>query len=259
MAEVIAAVEQEYRKLGRLVLEREFGDYYRLTRSCAPAKARRRCPPPARSGSGKCADSTATANKLVPQLTEARIVAATTGGMAMHQHEPDEHRDSFRPKAARIDDELSGQFGQAAAAGRTDALGVDGVLGLQRTAGNAGVTSILEEERSPVHDVVKSGGRPLDTEVRTDMEARLGHDFSDVRVHDDSAAQASATAVNAHAYTVGPNIVFQRDRYDPSSHGGQDHAGPRADPRDSAAQRAGRWKLGAGRDQGVRPVRSVRA
>jgi SpoVK/Ycf46/Vps4 family AAA+-type ATPase len=32
MAEVIAAVEQEYRKLGRLVLEREFGDYYRLTR-----------------------------------------------------------------------------------------------------------------------------------------------------------------------------------------------------------------------------------
>jgi hypothetical protein len=139
----------------------------------------------------------------------------------MHQHEPDEHRDPFRPKAARIDDELTGQFGPAAAAGRTDALGVDGILGLQRTAGNAGVASLLEEERSPVHDVVKSGGRPLDTEVRTDMEARLGHDFSDVRVHDDSAAQASATAVNAHAYTVGPNIVFQRDRYDPSSQEGK--------------------------------------
>ena len=49
------------------------------------------------------------------------------------------------------------------------------------------------------------------------MEGRLGHDFSDVRVHDDSAAAASATAVNAHAYTVGSNVVFQRDKYDPSS------------------------------------------
>ncbi len=32
MTQVIAAVEQEYRKLGRLVLEREFGHYYPLTR-----------------------------------------------------------------------------------------------------------------------------------------------------------------------------------------------------------------------------------
>jgi hypothetical protein len=76
---------------------------------------------------------------------------------------------------------------------------------------------MLEEERSPVHDVVNSSGRPLDAGVRTDMEQRLGHDFGDVRVHDDSAAAASAQAVNAHAYTVGSNIVFQRDRYDPGS------------------------------------------
>jgi SpoVK/Ycf46/Vps4 family AAA+-type ATPase len=32
MAQLIAAVEQEYRKMGRLVLEREFGHYYPLTR-----------------------------------------------------------------------------------------------------------------------------------------------------------------------------------------------------------------------------------
>jgi hypothetical protein len=53
------------------------------------------------------------------------------------------------------------------------------------------------------------------------MESRLGHDFSDVRVHDDSAASSSAKAVNAHAYTVGSNVVFQRDRYDPGSHEGK--------------------------------------
>jgi hypothetical protein len=49
------------------------------------------------------------------------------------------------------------------------------------------------------------------------MESRLGHDFGDVRVHTGSRAHDSAQAVNAHAYTVGSNIVFQRDKYDPSS------------------------------------------
>jgi hypothetical protein len=135
----------------------------------------------------------------------------------MHEHTYDERIDTMRPKASRIDEEVGSHAGKAAAAGRTDALGADDILGLQRSVGNAGVTSMLEEERSPVHDVISSGGRPLEPEVRTDMEGRMGHDFSDVRVHDDSAAASSAQAVNAHAYTVGSNIVFQRDKYDPSS------------------------------------------
>ena len=56
-------------------------------------------------------------------------------------------------------------------------------------------------ERSPVHDVVSSGGSPLDEEVRTDMEGRMGQDFSDVRVHTGDAADTSARSVSAHAYT----------------------------------------------------------
>ena len=135
----------------------------------------------------------------------------------MHKHSADEDRDTLRPKAARLEEDLPDHYGRAAAAGRTDVLGADGLLGLQRVAGNSGVSSMLEEERSPVHDVINSSGRPLDPSVRTDMEQRLGHDFSDVRVHDDSPAAASAQAVNAHAYTVGSNIVFQRDRYNPES------------------------------------------
>jgi Domain of unknown function (DUF4157) len=135
----------------------------------------------------------------------------------MHEHVMDERRDPFRPKGSRIDDELQDHLGRAAGAGRTDVLGPEGVLGLQRVAGNAGVTALMEEERSPVHDVVSSGGRPLEPDVKEEMEGRLGHDFSDVRVHDDSAAADSAKAVNAHAYTVGSNVVFQRDTYDPST------------------------------------------
>lgn len=139
----------------------------------------------------------------------------------MHEH-AEERRDGFRPRGSRIDDELQAGVGRAAAAGRTDVLGPEGLLGLQRAAGNGAVAELVEEGRSPVHDVISSGGgRPLDPDVRTDMEARLGHDFSDVRVHDDASAAASAKAVNAHAYTVGNNVVFQRDQYDPSSHTGR--------------------------------------
>ncbi|WP_375425728.1 DUF4157 domain-containing protein [uncultured Friedmanniella sp.] len=129
----------------------------------------------------------------------------------------EERSDGLRPKGARIEGEQHRHAGAAAGAGRTDALDADSLLELQRTAGNAGVASLLEEEPSPVHDVIGSGGRPLEPDVRTEMEGRLGHDFGHVRVHDDAAAGASAQAVNAHAYTVGSDVVFQRDRYDPAS------------------------------------------
>ncbi len=139
----------------------------------------------------------------------------------MYEHLSDPRRDPSRPKGSRIDDDVTDHLGRAAAERRPDVLGADGLLGLQRVAGNAAVGSLLEEERSPVHDVVRSDGRALEPDVRADMEGRLGADFGDVRVHDDGAAAASAKAVNAHAYTVGSNVVFQRDAYDPSSAAGR--------------------------------------
>jgi hypothetical protein len=87
---------------------------------------------------------------------------------------------------------------------------------VQRSVGNSGIAAAMaEQDRSPVHDVISSGGRPLEAGVRADMEGRFGQDFGDVRVHDDATAGDSAGAVGASAYTVGADIVFQR--YDPSS------------------------------------------
>jgi hypothetical protein len=138
-----------------------------------------------------------------------------------HGHEHDSET-SFRPKGDRIQHEDTDLLGRAAVAGRPDVLGPAGMLGLQRAVGNAGVGAVVEEERSPVHDVVSSGGgSPLAADVRADMEGRFGQDFSDVRVHTGSAAHDSAKSVNAQAYTVGSNIVFQRDKYDPASDGGK--------------------------------------
>jgi len=64
-----------------------------------------------------------------------------------------------------------------------------------------------------VSDVLRSPGLPLDFASRSFFEPRFGHDFSQVRVHNDARAAESAGAVNAHAYTVGHDIVFGAGQY----------------------------------------------
>ncbi|MFE2225179.1 eCIS core domain-containing protein [Streptomyces kronopolitis] len=124
------------------------------------------------------------------------------------------------------------------AVGRSGPLVPEAVAVLQRAAGNAAFSAALAADqqlrhgagcghpapsvqRSPVADVLRTPGRALDDPVRADMESRLGADFSDVRVHTDAAAHESAAAVQAHAYTSGAHIVFQRGRYDGSSAAGR--------------------------------------
>ncbi|MEU1148088.1 DUF4157 domain-containing protein [Streptomyces sp. NPDC005901] len=64
-----------------------------------------------------------------------------------------------------------------------------------------------EVQRSAVHQVLRAPGRPLDEATRADMESRLGADFSDVRIHHDTAARSSAAEVGARAYTSGSHVV----------------------------------------------------
>jgi hypothetical protein len=72
-----------------------------------------------------------------------------------------------------------------------------------------------------VHDVLRSPGQPLDTATRAYFEPRFGHDFSRVRVHTDALAEQSAREVNAQAYTVGRNIVFDAGRLATGTHAGR--------------------------------------
>jgi len=68
---------------------------------------------------------------------------------------------------------------------------------------------------SIVPDVLRSPGQPLDSEARAYFEPRFGHDFSQVRVHTDAKAAESARAMNALAYTVGHDLVFEAGQYKP--------------------------------------------
>jgi len=137
-----------------------------------------------------------------------------------HEHDLGDGLRTRPPGARQLDDAPRGMQ-LALGAGRLDALGADGLLRLQRLAGNSGVGSLVGEEESPVKDVIAGQGQPLEPELQADMGARLGADFSDVRVHTDDRAGASARSVNAHAYTVGSHVVFQRDAYAPDTDAGR--------------------------------------
>lgn len=107
------------------------------------------------------------------------------------------------------------------------ALSASSLLALQRAAGNAAAVRAVQRseeqteghrhgpgcghgpvQRSTVPDVLSSSGRAMDEPVRNEMESRLGADFSDVRLHTDSAARASAAEIGARAYTSGNHVVL---------------------------------------------------
>src|SRR5512136_2581104 len=67
-----------------------------------------------------------------------------------------------------------------------------------------------------VHEVLRSPGQPLDLATRAFMEPRFGHDFSQVRVHADAKAAESARILDAQAYTIGNDIVFERQQCVPN-------------------------------------------
>jgi thiol-disulfide isomerase/thioredoxin len=83
---------------------------------------------------------------------------------------------------------------------------------MQRRAYGSG-----DEVPQSVHETLAGSGTGLDADTRGFMESRFGHDFSGVRIHADEKAARSAQAVQAHAYTVGRDIVFADGRYAPAS------------------------------------------
>ncbi len=85
----------------------------------------------------------------------------------------------------------------------------------------AGARAPVGEAPAAVHDVLRSPGRPLDAATRAFFEPRFGYDFGRVRVHADPQAAQSARAVNALAYAVGRDVVFDAGRFAPDTPAGR--------------------------------------
>jgi Domain of unknown function (DUF4157) len=71
------------------------------------------------------------------------------------------------------------------------------------------------------NDVLLSPGETLDGPTRAFFEARFGYDFGKVRIHADAKAAQSASDLNALAYTVGNNVVFGAERFQPATSQGR--------------------------------------
>jgi hypothetical protein len=68
---------------------------------------------------------------------------------------------------------------------------------------------------------VRGGGHPLPESVRAFFEPRFGYDLSQVRVHTDAKAAELARSVNALAFTVGSDVVFNAGQFTPDTSAGK--------------------------------------
>ena len=79
-------------------------------------------------------------------------------------------------------------------------------------------SSITSNSSLPDNFVSTLGaGQPLDKANRDYFEPRFGNDFSKVRIHSGQQAAASASSINALAYTFGNHVAFGAGQYQPES------------------------------------------
>ncbi len=64
---------------------------------------------------------------------------------------------------------------------------------------------------------LSGGGQSLPPQTNQFFSARMGYDFSDVKVHTDKEAAESAKDINAKAYTTGNHIVFNEGQFNDDS------------------------------------------
>jgi hypothetical protein len=85
---------------------------------------------------------------------------------------------------------------------------------LQTKTTSGSIPEVQPNIESHIHSL-KGGGQPLSENDRTFFEPRFGRDFSQVRLHTDLQANESTQVVNARAFTVGKDVVFNAGHYAP--------------------------------------------
>ena len=141
----------------------------------------------------------------------------------MRAHDSDHGYESgLRPKASRLEEPESAL---ATEGGALRAPRRRGTGGYRWAAARGGQLSGVGAHRGgafpgPRRDGVWGHAAARRCRAPT-WRAGSGRTSATFAIHNDGAAHESAKSVNAQAYTVGSNIVFQRDKYDPASDAGK--------------------------------------
>jgi hypothetical protein len=171
------------------------GEPVRAARSAADGVLRRACAGPGQCDCVECREEEERRRAMVPR------------GTVQRHAEP-----SARPAHDQPGSECAGP-------GRCECEDCTRCQRDQATRLGGGILSAEASRR--IGGVVSGAGEALDSSTRGFMEARMGHDFSRVRIHSDAASAESAAMVKARAYTLGPDIVFGYGQYAPGTADGR--------------------------------------
>ena len=154
----------------------------------------------------------------------ARLFAQGTGRPVQAELVVGDPDDEYEREADRVANAIMQDGGpRTGDAGRDQTAGITGnggeVGSVQPRADNdeaAGMPAPTSVERA-----LKSPGAPMQSGVKSEMEASLGASFSDVQIHQGPAAETATQEIAAHAFTVGKDIVFAPGLYAPSTKDGR--------------------------------------
>ncbi|MBL7731680.1 MAG: DUF4157 domain-containing protein [Chitinophagaceae bacterium] len=75
------------------------------------------------------------------------------------------------------------------------------------------------EEPDIEKDIIasKNAGKPMEDDVRKEMEKQFSKDFKNVRIHNDGASYEMCRKINAQAFTHGSHVYFGEGKYNPQS------------------------------------------
>jgi len=85
----------------------------------------------------------------------------------------------------------------------------------------SGATPVIGKSVGTYISALDGKGKPLPTQANHFFSSKMRYDFSNVKIHNDKEAAESAREVNAKAYTVGNNIVFNEGQYNMESSEGK--------------------------------------
>jgi len=168
---------------------------------------------PVSKGSDPSAHARSASGERPPPESASRSIRLPIGDRAASRLKIGRHDDAAEAEADRLADRVLGQDSD----GQAPALRPPSVHALRVAPTEATTGTDTHSSLSSVHEVLRRPGAPLRGDIRADMEARFGQDFSRVRVHNDTSAAASARSLNALAYSVSDHLVFGHQQYAPES------------------------------------------
>lgn len=95
--------------------------------------------------------------------------------------------------------------------------GMSGMISRKRISGGSD-NEILPSAHDPAVQRIGQGqGEKIDSSLLQTLEKEFQHSFGHVRIHKSGADADSAKALNAHAFTVGADIYFDRGQFSPQT------------------------------------------